>query len=149
MGNHRSLELNDVGEFNGEYHTPSILSTGKYPCTINPDVVNVHSENAIRLPLIGKKCANFPIAIVYSGTNGNVNCCSRDIVYNMVKQIPPSVLAYARKGEKFYDDNFGMYVSRMYDELEANDIWVGDNHTFDFFTQGEHGRLRRLYVIVN
>ena len=34
----------------------------------------------------------------------------------------------------------------MYDELYANDVWIADNHTFDFFTAGENGKPHRLYL---
>jgi len=48
-----------------------------------------------------------------------------------VKTIPEPVMLYFRGGIKKYKDRAEPYIARMYDDLEPNDIWVADNHTFD------------------
>jgi hypothetical protein len=34
-----------------------------------------------------------------------------------------------RYGAKQYDDRCGPYITRLYEDLQANDYWVADNHT--------------------
>jgi hypothetical protein len=60
--------------------------------------------------------------------------------------LPEAVTTLCRKGEKALKDKHCPYIERMYDDLEANDVWVADNHTFDFITVGEHGKKHRLYL---
>lgn len=60
--------------------------------------------------------------------------------------LPEAVKALCRYGEKALTDKYIPYIERLYDELEANDVWVADNHTFDFFTIGENGKQHRLYL---
>ncbi len=66
---------------------------------------------------------------------------------NIEKRIPAPVLAYEREGEKYFQDHFGMHVTRYYDDLDSNDIWVCDNHTFDIFVNdGIHTKPSRVYL---
>ncbi|MCL2697926.1 MAG: Mu transposase C-terminal domain-containing protein [Oscillospiraceae bacterium] len=60
--------------------------------------------------------------------------------------LPEAIITLCRKGEKALKDQHCPYTERLYDDLEANDVWVGDNHTFDFITEGEHGKRHRLYL---
>ena len=53
---------------------------------------------------------------------------------------------YFRNGDKAFSDKCLPYVERLYDDLHANDVWIADNHTFDFFTAGKDGKVRRLYL---
>lgn len=54
------------------------------------------------------------------------------------KEIPVPVLKYYRFGEKAFRDQCAPYIHRTYDDLNSNDIWVTDNHTFDVMvTDGE------------
>lgn len=62
------------------------------------------------------------------------------------EDIPYAVRMYFRKGDKAFSDKCLPYVERLYDELHANDVWIADNHTFDFFTAGKDGKVRRLYL---
>lgn len=65
----------------------------------------------------------------------------------ILKRIPAPVLAYERKGEKYFQDHFGMHVTRYYDDLDSNDIWVCDNYTFDLFVNdGIHTKPVRVYL---
>lgn len=47
------------------------------------------------------------------------------------RYIPVPVLKYYRDGEKAFRDECMSYIKRTYDDLQSNDIWVCDNHTFD------------------
>lgn len=62
------------------------------------------------------------------------------------ESLPFAVVMYMRKGDKAFADHCLPYIERLYDDLEANDVWIADNHTFDFFTQGENGKPHRLYL---
>lgn len=60
--------------------------------------------------------------------------------------LPYAVVMYMRKGDKAFSDKCLPYIERLYDGIEANDVWIADNHTFDFFTEGENGKAHRLYL---
>ncbi len=65
----------------------------------------------------------------------------------IMERIPAPVLKYEREGKKAYQDQCGMYISRYYDDLQSNDIWVCDNHTFDIFVDdGEAVKPIRVYL---
>ena len=51
-----------------------------------------------------------------------------------------------RDGEKAFNDRCLPYMVRMYDELEANECWIADNHTFDVQTLDDEGKIHRLYL---
>lgn len=63
------------------------------------------------------------------------------------EKIPPSVVKFFRYGEKACIDDCLPYIERLYDDIEANDVWVADNHTLDFITRTDDGeKTHRLYV---
>lgn len=62
------------------------------------------------------------------------------------EKIPEAVKKLRRKGEKALLDGYIPTVERWYDDLKANDVWIADNHTFDFHTIGEAGQCHRLYL---
>ncbi len=63
------------------------------------------------------------------------------------KDIPLPVLKYYREGEKAFRDRCAPYIERTYDDLDSNDIWVCDNHTFDVFVNdGGHKKPVRVYL---
>lgn len=65
----------------------------------------------------------------------------------ILKRIPPAELVLWREGEKAFKDKCGMYISRYYEDLDSNDIWVCDNHTFDIFIDdGERVKPSRVYL---
>ena len=50
-----------------------------------------------------------------------------------------------RDGEKAFNDRCTPYIMRMYDKLEANDLWIADNHMLDIISlDGE--TKHRLYL---
>lgn len=64
-----------------------------------------------------------------------------------VKSIPFAVVKYFREGDKAFEDKAAPYITRIYDSLEVNEVWVADNHTLDVIS-AEDGteKLHRLYV---
>ncbi|MCM1525525.1 MAG: Mu transposase C-terminal domain-containing protein, partial [Ruminococcus sp.] len=58
-------------------------------------------------------------------------------------EIPKAVLCYARKGEKEFLDNYLEYAERSLKNVKCNDIWISDNHTLDFFTLSDDGKVHR------
>ncbi len=61
-------------------------------------------------------------------------------------ELPEAVVTYCRFGEKALKDKYIPYIERLYEDIEANDVWIADNHTFDFITVGENGKQHRLYL---
>ena len=59
-----------------------------------------------------------------------------------IDRIPVPVLKYFRLGEKACKDQCGSYISRFYNDLYSNDIWVCDNHTFDIFISRDEEPVR-------
>lgn len=53
------------------------------------------------------------------------------------RNIPIPALKYYRFGDKAMKDECGLYIKRSYRDLNSNDIWVCDNHTFDVFIHDE------------
>lgn len=64
----------------------------------------------------------------------------------LADSLPEAVVALCRFGEKAMKDKYIPYVERLYEDIEANDVWIADNHTFDFITIGENGRQHRMYL---
>ena len=60
--------------------------------------------------------------------------------------LPEAVRAYFRYGEKAMKDKYIPYIERLYEDIEANDVWIADNHTFDFITIGDNGRQHRIHL---
>ncbi len=60
-------------------------------------------------------------------------------------KIPIPYIEYFRHGLKSFIGNCEPYIKRMYDDLEPNDIWVADNHTFDIMLYDGEKTLR-LYL---
>lgn len=72
---------------------------------------------------------------------------SRSTFERKAKQLPKAVTLYFRHGEKAFEDKAMPYIIRMYDDLESNDIWVADNHTFDVMTRyNDIEKVHRIYV---
>ncbi len=65
----------------------------------------------------------------------------------LTDKIYPAVVKYFRYGEKAFIDDCAPYIERLYDDIEANDVWIADNHTLDFITRTDSGeKTHRLYV---
>lgn len=60
--------------------------------------------------------------------------------------LPYALVMFMREGDKAFSDKCLPYIERLYDDLHANDVWIADNHTFDFFTSGENGKPHRIYL---
>ena len=64
-----------------------------------------------------------------------------------INTIPEAVVKYFRCSVKECIDECLPYIIRLYDDIEANDVWVADNHTFDFMTRTNDGmKNHRLYI---
>lgn len=62
-------------------------------------------------------------------------------------EVPQAVLAYLRKGEKACFDAYVPYIERLYDQLEANDVWIADNHTWDIMVKTDDTEVvHRMYI---
>ena len=64
------------------------------------------------------------------------------------EKLPEAVVALMRYGEKALTDKYIPYIERLYDDLQANDVWIADNHTFDFITYCENNaqKTHRMYL---
>lgn len=59
-------------------------------------------------------------------------------------EIPDCVIAFTRKGQKACFDKYLEYIERDYTDLNANDIWIADNHTLDVISMSSEGKPHRL-----
>lgn len=61
------------------------------------------------------------------------------------RDIEYAIKVLMREGEKAFNDRCAPYIMRMYGDLEANDCWIADNHTFDIISLD--GKTKhRLYL---
>lgn len=61
------------------------------------------------------------------------------------REIDVPAIKYYRFGEKAFRDECMSYIKRTYDDLQSNDIWVCDNHTFDVILRdGEEDKPIRV-----
>lgn len=71
-----------------------------------------------------------------------------DSFYRAVKTIPFAVVKLFREGDKAFEDQAAPYITRMYEELEVNEVWVADAHTFDVMTiDNGTEKIHRLTVV--
>ena len=68
---------------------------------------------------------------------------SYDTFYRMAKSFSKPVATLAREGEKAYNDRYGIFVDRFYDDMASNDYWIADGHTIDVITLSEDGLEQR------
>ncbi|MCX4341407.1 MAG: Mu transposase C-terminal domain-containing protein [Lachnospiraceae bacterium] len=65
----------------------------------------------------------------------------------IMRSIPPAALVLCREGMKACTDKMMPFIHRTYEDLQSNDIWVCDNHTFDVFVNdGAHEKPIRVYL---
>lgn len=50
-----------------------------------------------------------------------------------------------RYGDKAFKDRYAPYIKRLYDNMESNEWWIADNHTFDVMTT-DGKTTHRLYL---
>lgn len=64
------------------------------------------------------------------------------------KEVPEAVVRYMRLGEKECFDKAAPYIERWYDDTEANDVWIADNHTWDVMVMRDDGSevVHRMYL---
>lgn len=62
------------------------------------------------------------------------------------RDVPEPLKVLGRQGEKAFDDRCAPYIRRIYDDMQSNEWWIADNHTFDVMTMGANGRPHRLYL---
>lgn len=61
------------------------------------------------------------------------------------RDVKYAIKVLMREGEKAFNDRCAPYIMRMYENLEANDCWIADNHTFDVISSD--GKTKhRLYL---
>lgn len=60
--------------------------------------------------------------------------------------VPEAVRIYMREGDKAMKDKCLPFISRLYDKLHANDVWIADNHTLDIQSYNSDGKAHRLYL---
>ena len=61
-------------------------------------------------------------------------------------KLHPEVICFAREGEREWWTEYSPYISRHYDRMISNQIWVGDTYTLDIVTRAESGQLHRMYL---
>lgn len=72
---------------------------------------------------------------------------SERVFRRYIDKIPQLAILCGREGQKTAFDKGGLYFERQYDNLEANDVWIADNHTWDLMTLDEEtGKPHRLYI---
>lgn len=70
-----------------------------------------------------------------------------DTFYRLEKNISYAVKKYFREGNEAFKNDAAPYITRLYDNIESNDIWVADNHTFDVISMIDGTtKTHRLYV---
>lgn len=67
---------------------------------------------------------------------------SYDTFIRRIERLPVAILKYYRLGEKAFYDQCAPYIKRRYDDLQSNDIWVTDNHTFDIMIAKDEAPVR-------
>ncbi|MDE6520382.1 MAG: Mu transposase C-terminal domain-containing protein [Ruminococcus sp.] len=60
------------------------------------------------------------------------------------KELDGAVASWVRDGEKKCLAKFGIFAERDYSDLEANDVWIFDNHTLDIRSIAPDGRIHRM-----
>lgn len=59
---------------------------------------------------------------------------------NLLKNTNDAVIALAREGKKYFEDNFMPTMPRKYSDLLPNDRWVADHHLWDVFVRVPDGK---------
>lgn len=60
------------------------------------------------------------------------------------KELSGTVASWVRDGEQRCLAKFGIFAERDYSDLEANDVWIFDNHTLDIRSIAPDGRIHRM-----
>lgn len=60
------------------------------------------------------------------------------------KELNGAVASWVRDGENACMAKFGIHAERDYTDIEANDVWIFDNHTLDIISIAPNGRPHRM-----
>ena len=71
---------------------------------------------------------------------------SYSTVRRVVKSLPPSVQCLGREGPRAFQQKFGIYIPRSYEDLRHREIFCGDHHEFDLFVYTRGGKLIRPWL---
>lgn len=66
-----------------------------------------------------------------------------------IQKLPVGVVTYFREGDKALTDEVLLYIMRVYDTLESNQMWTSDYHTLDMFVKDDlTGKVFRPHLVV-
>lgn len=68
---------------------------------------------------------------------------SYDTFWRWARELPKPVATLAREGDKAFNDRYGIFVDRLYDDMMSNDFWIADGHRIDVITRSEDGKEQR------
>ena len=60
--------------------------------------------------------------------------------YRRLKSVPEGSKVLGREGHKAFNDRCAPYIKRIYDEMQSNEWWIADNHTFDVMVRDKSGQ---------
>lgn len=63
----------------------------------------------------------------------------------MEMELPESVRILFREGEKAFYDKCRPYIRRLYEDMDSNEFWIADNHTFDIILKKD-GKMHRKHL---
>lgn len=81
----------------------------------------------------------FRLTQAEANKNGD-NIPGKKAFRNLLKNTNEAVIALAREGKKYFEDNFMPTIQRDYSDLFPNDIWVADHHLWDVFVRVPDGK---------
>lgn len=61
-------------------------------------------------------------------------------------EVPEGVKVLGREGHKAYNDRCAPFIRRLYEDIESNEWWIADNHTFDVMVKDKNGNIHRPYL---
>ena len=62
------------------------------------------------------------------------------------KELKGVIASYVRDGAKKCFAKYGQFAERDYSDIEANDVWIFDNHTLDIISLSPEGKPHRLSI---
>lgn len=70
--------------------------------------------------------------------------------YSFYRKLQSSVTEYekilGREGEKAFRDRCAPFIKRTYHDMQSNEWWIADNHTFDVMVRDKEGKIHRPYL---
>ncbi|MGL4791253.1 MAG: helix-turn-helix domain-containing protein, partial [Anaerotignaceae bacterium] len=82
------------------------------------------------------------LALKHEGKESLLPLPSSTTFHRVVKEMPIPYIKFFRYNEKEFIGECSPYIKRMYEDLESNDIWVADNHTFDVMINKNNAPVR-------